>query len=58
MKYFTRTRKRRRGGRQEWIARLVYKDDATGVNPLDGASHYFPNRKSCLHDCSVTTSRE
>lgn len=31
MKYFTSTRKRRRGGRQEWIARLVYKDEATGV---------------------------
>jgi len=31
MKYFTSTRKRRRGGRQEWIARLVYKDEATGA---------------------------
>jgi hypothetical protein len=30
MKYFTTVRKRRRGARVEWTARLIYKDQITG----------------------------
>lgn len=30
MKYFTTVRKRRRGARVEWTARLIYKDQVTG----------------------------
>ena len=30
MKYFTTVRKRRRGARVEWTARLIYKDQLTG----------------------------
>ena len=30
MKYFTTVRKRRRGARLEWTARLIYKDRTTG----------------------------
>ena len=31
MQYFTTVRKRRRAGRQEWTARLIYKDEVTGL---------------------------
>lgn len=31
MQYFTTVRKRRRGGRREWMARLIYKDEVTGL---------------------------
>ena len=30
MDYFTTVRKRRRGARLEWMARLIYKDQTTG----------------------------
>jgi hypothetical protein len=30
MKFFTAVRKRRRGARLEWTARLIYKDQITG----------------------------
>ena len=41
---FTTIRKRRRGGRQEWIARLICRDEATGVKKERSKKGNFQNR--------------